>query len=311
MPPNADHVDFLSLLNAIQEFIVVKDGAGRWLFCNKTALAAYEMSSFDYVGITDAELLTLQPKFAEGFARNVETDELAWRNRRATIVEKSFMGQDNRINTWEVIKTPSFNADGTRYRLLIVSRNITERKLAEKALQASEERFKNLAHLDALTGISNRRGILDLIAHALAQPTTPASAPLPSALIYMDLDRFKLINDQRGHELGDELLIAFARRTRLCLREGDLFGRIGGDEFVAFLPHTDQAQALQVACRLCESLSHRWNVKGQEIHTTSSIGIAFFPEAGEDVHTLLRHADEALYQAKRAGRSQIKVYSAQ
>lgn len=132
MPPNADHVDFLSLLNAIQEFIVVKDGAGRWLFCNKTALAAYEMSSFDYVGITDAELLTLQPKFAEGFARNVETDELAWRNRRATIVEKSFMGQDNRINTWEVIKTPSFNADGTRYRLLIVSRNITERKLAER-----------------------------------------------------------------------------------------------------------------------------------------------------------------------------------
>lgn len=307
MSSHSDHVDFLSLLDAIQEFIVVKDGAGRWLFCNRTALAAYEMSGFTYVGITDAELLTLQPKFADGFARNMETDELAWQNRSAMVVEKSFMGQDGRINTWEVIKTPSFNADGTRYRLLIVSRNITERKLAEKALQASEERFKSLAYLDVLTGIANRRGILDLIACALDRAATPGVAP-SSALIYMDLDRFKAINDQLGHEVGDELLIAFATRTRHCLREDDLFGRIGGDEFVAFLPHTDQDQALCVARRLCESLSRMWHLKGQDIHTTSSIGIAFNPEAGEDVHTLLRHADEALYQAKHAGRSQIKVY---
>jgi PAS domain S-box-containing protein len=175
MSSHSDHVDFLSLLDAIQEFIVVKDGAGRWLFCNRTALAAYEMSGFAYVGITDAELLTLQPKFADGFARNMETDELAWQNRSAMVVEKSFMGQDGRINTLEVIKTPSFNADGTRYRLLIVSRNITERKLAEKALQASEERFKSLAYLDVLTGIANRRGILDLIACALDRAATPLS----------------------------------------------------------------------------------------------------------------------------------------
>lgn len=286
----------------------MKDGEGRWLFCNQTALAAYEMTGFDYLGITDEELLTLRPKFADGFMRNIETDALAWRNRSATVIEKSFMGLDGRINTWEVIKTPSFNADGTRYRLIIVSRNITERKLAETALQASEERFKCLAHMDALTGIPNRRGILDLISSELELATKLPVIPSSSALIYMDLDRFKMINDELGHEIGDDLLIAFAGRTRHCLREDDLFGRIGGDEFVVFLPDTDETQALLIAKRLCESLSRMWNLNGQEIYTSSSIGIAFYPEAGQDVHSLLRHADEALYRAKRAGRSQIKVY---
>ncbi|VEF11914.1 sensory box protein [Pseudomonas fluorescens] len=186
------------------------------------------MTGFDYLGITDEELLTLRPKFADGFLRNIETDALAWRNRSATVIEKSFMGLDGRFNTWEVIKTPSFNADDTRYCLIIVSRNITERKLAETALQVSEERFKCLAHMDALTGIPNRRGILDLISSKLELATKLPVTPSSSALIYMDLDRFKKINDELGHEIGDELLIAFAGRTRHCLRENDLFGRIGG-----------------------------------------------------------------------------------
>ncbi|WP_434676326.1 diguanylate cyclase domain-containing protein [Pseudomonas sp. D3-10] len=311
MSTNPNPVDFLALLDSIQEFIVVKDGAGRWLFCNKTALAAYEMCGFEYLGVTDQELLTLRPKFADGFARNIETDALAWRNRSATMVEKSFLGQDGRINTWEVVKMPSFNPDGTRDRLIIVSRNITERKLAETALQASEERFKNLAHVDALTGIPNRRGILDLISSVLDVSVSIPDHPDCSALIYMDLDRFKTINDQKGHEVGDELLIAFAKRTRACLRDSDLLGRIGGDEFVAFLPRTDRSQALIVAKRLCESLSGLWCLEGQRIYTSSSIGIAFHPHAGNDVHSLLRHADEALYRAKRAGRSQIKIYEAE
>lgn len=289
----------------------MKDGDGRWLFCNQTALAAYEMDGFNYLGVTDRELLTLRPQFADGFARNIETDALAWRNRSATLIEKSFTGQDGLINTWEVIKTPSFNPDGTRHRLIIVSRNITERKLAETALQASEERFKNLAHMDVLTGVPNRRGILDLISSALDSAAMNPAQPVCSALVYMDLDRFKTINDKMGHEIGDELLIAFAGRTRRCLRRNDLFGRIGGDEFVAFLPYTDRGQALAIARRLCDALSRLWCLKGKRIHTSSSLGIAFYPEAGNDVHSLLRHADEALYQAKRAGRSQIKIYEAQ
>lgn len=303
-----DVVDLQALLDCIQEFIVVKDGAGRWLFCNETALVAYGMSGFAYHGLTDVELMAIRPQFADAFTYNLATDAKAWHNRSPTIIEKSFMGTDHRINTWEVVKTPSFNPDGSRYRLVIVSRNITERKLAENALHASEERFKNLAYLDPLTGIPNRRGILDMIALALNTAEAGSQSAPSGALLYLDLDRFKLINDTLGHEVGDDLLIAFAGRGRSCLREQDLFGRIGGDEFVVFLPDTDPEAALSVARRLCEALSRLWHLGNHQIHTSSSIGIAFTPEAGTDVHTLLRHADEALYRAKRAGRSQINTW---
>lgn len=307
MTTSPDHVDFHALLDSIPEFIVVKDAVGRWLFCNKTALAAYELSGLDYLGITDAELIELRPQFAESFRHNIASDALAWSNRAPTVTEKSFTGENGRHNTWEVIKTPSFHPDGTRFRLMIVSRNITERKLVERALQASEERFKHLAHIDGLTGVPNRRGILDLISLELSrrQQTCESSQ---CALIYLDLDHFKRINDELGHESGDELLIAFAGRTLGCLRSDDLFGRIGGDEFVVFLTSVERSLAVAIAERLCDELGKPWKLQDRTVVTSSSIGIAFYPDAGTEVHTLLRHADEALYQAKRAGRSQVAIY---
>jgi diguanylate cyclase (GGDEF)-like protein/PAS domain S-box-containing protein len=296
------------LLDSIEEFIVVKDGAGRWLFCNETALQAYGLSGYGYVGTTDAELALIRPAFAGGFRYNIETDALAWLNGRATVVEKSLMGQDGRINTWEVIKTPHFDAAGNRQQLVIVSRNITERKLAEQALKTSEERLRLLAFEDGLTGIPNRRGLLDLVSSRLSSMADDDAQAKGSALLYMDLDRFKRINDELGHEVGDQLLVAFAQRTRNVIRDTDLFGRIGGDEFVVFLDRAAPGLALSIAERLCDALSRGWSIQGLRIQTSSSIGVAFYPQAGDDVHSLIRRADEALYEAKHAGRSQVKVY---
>ncbi|WP_109513867.1 GGDEF domain-containing protein [Pseudomonas ovata] len=308
MNTRSDAVDLQSLLDSIQEFIVVKDGEGRWLFCNETALKAYGIDGFDYIGVTDEELIAIRPVYADGFRYNIETDTLAWQNGYATMVEKSFMGLDGRINTWEVIKTPSFDSEGKRHRLVIVSRNITERKLAEEALKVSENRLRHLAFVDALTGIPNRRGIMDMISQRLAALNASAHRDAGAALLYLDLDNFKRINDQLGHAVGDELLVAFARRTRHALRDADLFGRIGGDEFIIFLACARRDQATDIAQRLCEALQHPWAIKGLQIKTSSSIGVAFYPEAGQDVHTLKRRADEALYQAKAAGRAQVNVY---
>ncbi len=300
MSPADSDVDLRALLDSIQEFIVAKDGQGRWLFVNRIVLEAYAMVGFDYVGVTDAELIKRFPAFAEAFVYNIRTDELAWQNAAPTLVEKSFMGPDGRINTWEVVKTPHFDAQGERRLLTIVSRNVTERKLAETALQESESRYKSLAYLDALTGVANRRSILDQIARHRA-----SDANSPCALLYLDLDRFKAINDEFGHEFGDLLLLAFVARVTACLRQGDLLGRIGGDEFIVFLRDTSPTAALTLAERLCCALQESWQLQGVTLRTTSSIGIARCTDASLSVHELIRRADAALYQAKRAGRARV------
>jgi len=306
MSPVETDVDLRALLDSIQEFIIAKDGKGRWLFVNRIVLEAYAMVGFDYVGITDAELVERFPDLADAFRYNIQTDELAWSNGGPTLIEKSFMGPDARINTWEVVKTPHFDAQGERRLLTIVSRNVTERKLAETALQESERRFRSLAYLDALTGIANRRSILDQIAGYLA---SSASAQ-PCSLCYLDLDRFKAINDDFGHEFGDLLLVAFVARVKACLREGDLLGRIGGDEFIVFLGDTSPAAALTLAARLCLALQEPWQLQGMTLQTTSSIGIAHGFDGRRNVHELIRQADTALYQAKRAGRARVVVAEA-
>ena len=306
MSPADSDVDLRVLLDSIQEFIVAKDGRGRWLFVNRIVLEAYAMVGFDYVGVTDVELIERFPTHAAAFRYNIETDEQAWRNGVPTQVEKSFMGPDGRINTWEVVKTPHFDAQGERRLLTIVSRNVTERKLAETALQESERRFKSLAYLDALTGVANRRSILDQITCHRAGDVSGH----PCALFYLDLDRFKAINDEFGHEVGDLLLMAFVARVSACLRPGDLLGRIGGDEFIVFLRDTSAATALTLAERLCQALQQPWQLQNLRLQTTSSIGIAHCTDGSINVHELIRRADGALYQAKRAGRARVVVAEA-
>lgn len=305
MSPVDSAVDLRALLDSIQEFIVAKDGQGHWLFVNRIVLEAYAMVGFDYVGVTDAELIERFPAFAEAFVYNIQTDELAWQNAAPTLVEKSFMGPDGRINTWEVVKTPHFDARGERRLLTIVSRNVTERKLAETALQESESRYKSLAYLDALTGVANRRSILDQIARHRA-----SDASGPCALFYLDLDRFKAINDEFGHEFGDLLLVAFVARVSACLRREDLLGRIGGDEFIVYLCDTTPTAALAMAERLCRALQEPWHIQGVTLSTTSSIGIAHCADGTLNVHELIRRADAALYQAKRAGRARVVLAEA-
>lgn len=301
MSPVETDVDLRALLDSIQEFIIAKDGKGRWLFVNRIVLEAYSMVGFDYLGITDAELAERFPDLADAFRYNIQTDELAWNNGAPTLIEKSFMGPDARINTWEVVKTPHFDAQGERRLLTIVSRNVTERKLAETALQESEQRFRSLAYLDALTGVANRRSILDQIAAYLAD----SASTRPCSLCYLDLDRFKAINDEFGHEFGDLLLVAFVERVKACLREGDLLGRIGGDEFIVFLGDTSPTAALALAEHLCLALQEPWQIHGRSLATTSSIGIAHCLDGSRNVHELISQADTALYQAKRAGRARV------
>jgi diguanylate cyclase (GGDEF)-like protein/PAS domain S-box-containing protein len=175
--------------------------------------------------------------------------------------------------------------------------------------QQAENRVLHLANHDALTGLPNRRLLLDRLGQALAMAHREHHHV---AVLFMDLDRFKTINDSLGHMMGDALLQTVARRLQVRLREGDTISRLGGDEFVVVLPSLDHPEAAEkVALKLVEALSPPFDLDGQELRASASIGISLFPEDGRDTETLLRNADSAMYHAKEMGRNNYQFFMEQ
>jgi predicted signal transduction protein with EAL and GGDEF domain/FixJ family two-component response regulator len=200
-----------------------------------------------------------------------------------------------------------------------VFQDVTDRRVAE-------DRIRHLANFDALTGLPNRRQLIWRTERALEQARRLNHN---AALLLIDLDRFKNVNDTLGHAAGDELLMEVSRRLRACVRhseqvmEGALeaagarshrtleaVGRLGGDEFVALLPEvSDDADAQRVANRILDSLRDPVLVAGQECFVTASVGIAMFPRDGLNLVDLMRNSDVAMYAAKSAGRNSAQAYS--
>jgi len=175
--------------------------------------------------------------------------------------------------------------------------------LLEK-LQESERRMDHLAHHDALTGLPNRRSLMDSLAQLLALAQRQDRR---LALMFVDLDGFKPVNDHLGHEMGDRLLQAIATRLRSGVRQADMVARIGGDEFVlvmADIPNREVAEEL--ARKLIDQLAQPYLLGDQDIHIGASAGLALFPEHARDRDHLLARADAAMYAAKRAGVNQIR-----
>ena len=163
------------------------------------------------------------------------------------------------------------------------------------------------AHHDALTGLPNRLLLQDRLQQALRLARRQHQ---PLALMFMDLDHFKQINDRHGHDAGDELLKAVAQRVRSAVRASDTVCRLGGDEFVVLLPQIEAAlDAERVARHILSEVSRPYRLGAlPELHVSFSIGIAVFPEDGEDEATLMRRADTAMYQAKREGRNALRFH---
>ncbi|MBC9251434.1 hypothetical protein A9179_14275 [Pseudomonas alcaligenes] len=168
-------------------------------------------------------------------------------------------------------------------------------------VKASEANFTHLAQHDALTNLPNRLLIRDRMEQAISWARRNQSRV---ALLFLDLDNFKTINDSLGHAAGDELLKEVALRLQSCVRDIDTVSRQGGDEFVMVLADPEDLSTVStVAARVQEKLAQPFALKGMQIVTSISLGIALFPEDGEDFDTLLKHADVAMYQAKSAGRN--------
>ncbi len=209
--------------------------------------------------------------------------------------------KDGHIIHTEVVTTLHADANGKPEYVIGVTRNITERKRAEAAI-------RRLAFYDPLTDLANRRLLLDRLPQQIARARRDQHR---LGILYIDLDKFKPINDRLGHETGDWLLRSVAGRIRDCLRQSDTAARVGGDEFIVLLPDIQHpAQAQTVAEKISLELQQPFVTDaGEKLSVSSSIGIALYPDHSENDQELIRMADEAMYHAKRAGSGRVELFS--
>jgi len=185
------------------------------------------------------------------------------------------------------------------------------RTAAEIERTQREAHIKYLAYYDTLTELPNRELLMDRLHQSIAQASRSDNQ---LALMLLDLDHFKATNDTFGHQVGDKLLAQVAQRLKHCVREGDTVARLSGDEFVILLSnlpldHVASTDVTTVAEKIRQSISSSYSIEGHNLSINASIGIAFYPTDGETTHTLFKHADMAMYQAKSAGRDSFRFYS--
>ena len=264
--------------------------------------AIQPLSGYDPTDVLTLPLRQLIPETSRKQLRAELSGSLAaWQRgdheQTRCVIRTQLRHKEGHLVATETITTLHGNEQGQPDAILGVTRDITERA-------AREEMMRRLAFYDPLTNLPNRR----LLQQRLKEVMEGKVAQL--ALLFIDLDHFKPINDTFGHETGDVLLNMVAERMRHCVRERDLVARLGGDEFVILLPDTGD-EALTVADHLHQRLRHPFRIdEEQELRISSSIGVALYPEHGTDPKTLMHHADQAMYQAKGRGRGRVCLYTA-
>lgn len=292
-PPNdatSVHEALLQALNELGEGVLFLEGE-RIVYANEAAVRM--------TGYTVSELLAL-PSFAtllEPPERERARQRLQQRLQGEPApqhYEHAIIRKDGRRVELEV--AAQLVQVGQGWQVVAIYRDITERK-------ALAQRLEQLALYDPLTQLPNRTLLHDRLQQAIAA----CQRGFPFALLVLDLDGFKQINDTFGHHAGDLVLQQLARRLRGILRDTDTIARLGGDEFAILLPNARQAAAVAVARKLCEALALPMPIEGrsprgaQALQVRASVGIALAPEDGTEAERLLRRADRAMYQAKRRG----------
>ena len=281
----------LLMLHALPHGLAVLDEGGRFAFANEACARLLAWTSgAELVGHSWREL---------------------WDALEAETLEREGLARACAGETWRG-EAVARRKDGVHAPLALVLLPLAGGRLALvlddiSAQRALEAELGALAHRDPLTGLPNRRLFEDRLEIALAQAHRYRHRV---ALIYVDLDRFKQVNDGFGHAAGDELLKEVAERLGASVREGDTVARLGGDEFTLLLPGIHYAEDLAAISRkLVESLRRPFHLQGRDVHVTASGGISLYPEDGEDGEALLKSADTAMYRAKERGRDNFQLFS--
>jgi diguanylate cyclase (GGDEF)-like protein/PAS domain S-box-containing protein len=412
-----------TLINASPDFICFKDGDGRWLTANESGLELFYLDAKNYQDKTDLQLAEqTHPIYQEAFRGCLASDEKAWQSHSLTRIEEIIPLPEGGEKIYDVYKIPLFNDDGSRHGLVVMGRDITERKQIEDKLRLASTIFEssseamlitdadnniinvnpaftqitgytvdevvgqnprmlssgrqdkifyremwhslkkigywqgevwnrrkngeifaewltinrvykadgevsryvgffsditekkqadeliwNHANFDHLTQLPNRRLFRDRLAQEIKNADR---AGLSMALLFIDLDRFKEINDTLGHDAGDALLLTAAGRIRECVRESDTVARLGGDEFMVILSRiTDAGHVERVANDISRKLAEPSNFNGEMINSSASIGITFYPADGVEIDQLIKNADQAMYAAKNTGRNCFSYFA--
>jgi len=277
-----------NVINGTSDAVFVKDLQGRYLLVNRATAEFLDKSPEEILGRSDEMLFP-----PESAAQVQQVDRQVMAAGYTQTLEENLRMPNGRQALFQATKGPIYDGAGCPIGLFGISRDVTERKLAE-------ERIERLAHFDVLTGLPNRVQLEERARKALAQAQ---GAGKQLALLFLDLDGFKDINDSLGHSVGDALLVRLARRLHHGLDEDDLLARHGGDEFI-FLMRCDDPAAVQTAAQaILDTVAEPFAIAEHELSVTASIGVAVFPQDGRDLETVVRCADAAMYQAKQNGRS--------
>lgn len=285
---------FDTLLSSSPDLHCLLDVDGRFMYVNKSFAQFYEVSAHEIIGKSFFDIGS--PKAAEFHQqlRQVVDSKMTYRAEMSRVLP---LGQEV---TYEYLAVPIIDEAGTVEAVAGIAHDITERKFAD-------EKVRRAANYDFLTGLPNRSLFRDRLEHEVRRA---ARTGVPLALLFIDLDGFKEVNDRLGHDAGDQLLQETARRIRACVRGTDTVARMGGDEFTVILAEINNTTHVDIlAQKILEELAKPFSIIEKDVHISGSIGITFFPQDAATPEGLVRNADQAMYVAKKAGRNSFSFFT--
>ena len=265
---------------------------------------------YSYVSDSVFNMLGYTPnEFKDNYVNSIATDPVNIQHqkylKRACKGEKlppfvlNMRHQDGSVKHIEVMQLPIFNDKDEVIEIEGIARDITEQTTVR-------EQLNYLALHDSLTGIANRHSLYNQLEKIIKSARYSNNK---FALFFLDLDHFKNINDTLGHDVGDKLLQAVVKKISPIIRRTDVFARIGGDEFIVVLTDIEEMNLVPMVSKFLEALRQDWKVDDFELKISSSIGISVYPDDGEDIQTLMKHADIAMYKAKNTGRDNFSFFT--
>lgn len=286
-----------AVIEGMSDGTVVLDLRNRIVDVNPSASHILGVSASKAMGRDFRSVMSAK---AAPLAGNRGTALLKRYEERGQANEEITLGEGENLRHYDMALSALYDGRGKRTGHLMVLHEITERKLAV-------EKLDRQANYDALTGLPNRASFHERLSQEIARSRRNRTL---LSLLFLDLDRFKIINDTLGHDVGDLLLRETANRISLAVREYDVVSRLAGDEFTVILPDIrDPSDATMVAERIVKALSEPFLLAGNELRITTSIGVCYYPTDGPDPTTLVKNADTAMYRAKSRGKNRFELFT--